>query len=164
MTFRVYTWMIAGLLSVCSTAGARGQAPEGPMTPVPGVKIQPGPPKIKSRSVLVNTPVTVRDANGAMVHTLEASSFKITDNGVEQKITHFDLGGEPMSLAVVVETSSRVAPMMSQIRKSGILISQTVMGPTGEAAIVGFDDRIENLLDFTNSADAVEKTMSSAIV
>jgi VWFA-related protein len=160
MNFRAYKWMTAGLLGICSAGGAHGQAPEGPMTPAPEVKIQPGPPKIKSRSVLVNTPVTVRDAKGAMVHTLEASEFKITDNGVQQKITHFDLGGEPMSLVVVVETSSRVEPMMPQIRKSGILISQTVMGPTGEAAIVVFDDRIEKLLDFTNSADAIEKTMS----
>jgi len=130
------------------------------MTPAPDVKIQPGPPKIKLRSILVNTPVTVRDSRGEMVHTLEASEFKITDNGVEQTITHFDLGGEPLSLVVVVETSSRVEPMLPQIRKSGILISQTVMGPTGEAAIVGFDDRVEKLLDFTNSSDAIEKTMS----
>src|ERR1700692_1995167 len=106
MNFRVYKWMTVGLLSMCGAAGVLGQAPDGPMTPAPEVKIQPGPPKIKSRSVLVNTPVTVRDANGTMVHTLEASEFKIRDNGGEQKITHFVLGGEPMSLVVVVETSS----------------------------------------------------------
>jgi VWFA-related protein len=155
-----YKWMLAGLVVGCSAARARAQAPEGPMTPAPDVKIQPGPPKIKSRSILVNTPVTVRDAKGEMVHTLEASEFKITDNGVAQKITHFDLGGEPMSLVVVVETSWRVEPMLPQIRKSGILISQTVIGPMGEGAIVGFDDQVEKLLDFTNSSDAVEKTMS----
>jgi VWFA-related protein len=160
MNCQFYKWMLAGLVAGCSAAGARAQAPEGPMTPAPDVKIQPGPPKIKLRSILVNTPVTVRDAKGEMVHTLEASEFKIMDNGVEQKITHFDLGGEPLSLVVVVETSSRVEPMLPQIRKSGILISQTVMGPTGEAAIVGFDDRVEKLLDFTNSSDAIEKMMS----
>ena len=139
---------------------AYGQAPEGPMTPQPGVVVQQGPPKIKVRTVLVNTPVTVRNEKGEMVHSLEESDFHITDNGVPQKITHFDLGGDPISLVVVVETSSRIGPILPQIRKTGILISQTVTGPTGEGAVVGFDDEVKTLLDFTSSADALEKTMS----
>ena len=57
-------------------------------------------------TVLVNTPVTVRNEKGQMVHNLEVKDFRITDNGVEQKITHFDLGSEPISMVVVVETSS----------------------------------------------------------
>jgi VWFA-related protein len=115
---------------------------------------------IKLRSILVNTPVTVRDRSGEMVHTLEAKDFRITDNGVEQKITHFDLGGDPISLLVVVETSSRIEPLMPQIRKTGILLTQAVTGPTGETAIVGFNDSVDKLLDFTTNADAVERTMS----
>jgi VWFA-related protein len=113
------------------------------------------------RSVLVNTPVTVRNEKGEMVHNLEESDFRITDNGVPQKIAHFNLGGDPISLVVVVETSSRVGPILPQIRKSGILISQTVTGPTGEGAVVGFDDQVRTLLDFTSSADAMEKTIFS---
>ncbi len=139
---------------------AYGQAPEGPMTPQPGVVIQKGPPKIQVRTVLVNTPVTVRNENGQMVHSLEETDFRITDNGVPQRITHFNLGGDPISLVVVVETSSRIGPILPQIRKTGILISQTVTGPTGEGAVVGFDDEVKTLLDFTNSADAMEKAMS----
>jgi VWFA-related protein len=122
--------------------------------------IQQGPAPIKVRTVLVNTPVTVRNEKGEMVHDLEESDFRITDNGVMQKITHFNLGGDPISLVVVVETSSRIAPILPQIRKSGILISQTVTGPTGEGAVVGFDDRVNTLLDFTGSADLMEKAMS----
>jgi VWFA-related protein len=142
--------------------GAYGQAPEGPITPQPGGVIQKAPAArtIKLRSILVNTPVTVRDTSGEMVHTLEAKDFRITDNGVEQKITHFDLGGDPISLVVVVETSSRIEPLMPQIRKTGILLTQAVTGPTGETAIVGFNDSVDKLLDFTTNADAVERTMS----
>jgi VWFA-related protein len=139
-------------------AAAHAQAPEGPMTPQPGVTIQSAP-KIKVRTVLVNTPVTVRDEKGEMVHSLEESDFRVTDNGVPQRITHFNLGGDPISLVVVVETSTRIGPILPQIRKSGILISQTVTGPTGEGAVVGFDDEVKTLLDFTNSSDAMEKTM-----
>jgi VWFA-related protein len=139
---------------------AWAQAPEGPMVPQPGVPIQKGPAPIKIRSVLVNTPVTVRNEKGEMVHNLEESDFRISDNGALQKITHFNLGGDPISLVVVVETSSRIASILPQIRKSGILISQTVTGPTGEGAVVGFDDRVNTLLDFTSSGDLMDKAMS----
>jgi VWFA-related protein len=141
---------------------ASGQAPAGPITPQPGVTVQiaPAASTIKLRSILVNTPVTVRDASGEMVHTLEAKDFRITDNGVEQKITHFDLGGDPISLVVVVETSSRIDSLMPQIRKTGILLTQAVAGPTGETAIVGFNDSVDKLLDFTANGDAVERTVS----
>jgi VWFA-related protein len=139
-------------------SGVYGQAPEGPMTPPPGVPVQPAP-KIKLHSVLVSTPVTVRDGKGEMVNTLEESDFRVTDNGVPQRITHFDLGGDPISLVVVVETSSRIGPLLPKIRKSGILISQTVTGPTGEGAVVGFNSEVKTLLDFTNSSDAMDRTM-----
>src|ERR1700739_3087703 len=126
------TILIAFLTGGLAAAGAYAQAPEGPMTPAPEVKIQQAP-KIKVRSLLVSTPVTVRNTAGEMVHNLEVGDFRVTDNGVEQRITHFDLGGDPISLVVVVETSSRIGALLPSIRKSGILISQTVVGPTGEA-------------------------------
>jgi VWFA-related protein len=143
-----------------ATPHARAQAPDGPMIPQPGMPVQKGPAPIKIRSVLVNTPVTVRNEKGDMVHDLEESDFRVTDNGALQKVTHFNLGGDPISLVVVVEMSSRIASILPQIRKSGILISQTVTGPTGEGAVVGFDDRVATLLDFTPSSDAMEKVMS----
>ncbi len=148
-------------LNFCA-ATLYAQAPEGPMTPVPGVVIQQPPPetKFKLQSILVTVPVTVRNVNGEMVHNLESKDFRVTDNGAEQRITHFEMGGEPISLVVVVETSSRISPLLPQIRKMGILVSQQVTGPTGEAAIVGFDDAVQTLLDFTNNADDVEHTMN----
>jgi len=154
--------ILAGILAVVAipTTPARAQAPDGPMIPQPGVPIQSGQAPIKVRTILVNTPVTVRNEKGEMVHDLEESDFQITDNGAPQKITHFNLGGDPISLVVVVETSSRISSALSKIRKSGILISQTVTGPTGEGAVVAFDDEVKTLLDFTNSADAMDKAMS----
>jgi VWFA-related protein len=139
--------------------GVRAQAPEGPMTPLSGTPIQEGPGALKVRTVLVNTPVTVRNERGEMVHALEESDFRITDNGVPQKITHFDLGGDPISLVVVAERSQHIASALPKIRKAGILISQTVTGPTGEGAVVAYDDDVTTLLDFTNDADAMDKTI-----
>jgi VWFA-related protein len=70
------------------------------------------------------------------------------------------MGGDPLSLVVLVETSSRIDPILPQIRKSGIVITQTVMGATGEAAIIGFNDSVDKLQEFTANADKIEKTFT----
>jgi VWFA-related protein len=139
-----------------------GQSPSGPVAPQPGVPVQQAPPqpKIGVRVTLVNTPVTVRDAKGQMVDNLDAKDFRVTDNGVAQKITHFDLGGDALSLVILVETSSRIAPLLPQVRKTGILLTETVMAANGEAAVVGFNDSVDKLQDFTANHDKIEDTFT----
>jgi len=121
---------------------------------------EPSQTKIKVQSILVNQPVTVRDSNGRMVHNLELSNFRVTDNGVEQQISHFDVGGDAISLVILVETSLRIESVLPALKKSGILLSQAVMGPNAEAAVIGFNDSVDTLQDFTADADAIEKTMA----
>lgn len=144
--------------------GALAQSPDGPMAPSPDTPVErPRPqsePRLKVRVSLVNTPVTVRDSRGEMIHDLEERNFRITDNGVEQKIGHFDLGGEPLSLVILMETSSRVETMLPELRRCGILLTQAVMGPSGEAALVGFDDSVLKLQGFTSNQDEIEKAVS----
>jgi VWFA-related protein len=143
---------------------ARGQSSAGPIVPKPGAEIQQAPknvqPKLKVRVALVNTPVTVRDGRGEMVQNLDARDFRISDNGVPQQISHFDLGGDPLSLVILTETSSRIAPLLPEIRRTGILITQTVIGPTGEAAVVSFNDSVDKLQDFTTNGDLIENTIA----
>ena len=155
--------VLAGaLLLSAPSAPVSAQAPTGPIAPQPGTPVQQAPAqtKIVTRVSLVNTPVTVRDASGHMVHSLDAKNFQVTDNGVPQQITHFDLGGDPLSVVFLVETSSRIAPLLPQINKAGIVLAETVMGPDGEAAVVGFNDSVDKLQDFTTNQDAIEKTFT----
>jgi VWFA-related protein len=150
------------LLLSAPSAPVSAQAPTGPIAPQPGTQVQQAPPqtKIVTRVSLVNTPVTVKDGSGQMVNTLDAQDFQVTDNGVPQQIIHFDLGGDPLAVVFLVETSSRIAPLMPQINKAGIVLAETVMGPNGEAAVVGFNDAVDKLQDFTTNQDAIEKTFT----
>jgi VWFA-related protein len=152
------------LLLALAGAPVRAQAPSGPIAPKPGAEVQQPPKdtqaKVKVHVALVNTPVTVRNGHGDMVHNLEANDFQITDNGVAQQISHFDLGGDPISMVILLETSSRIEPLLSQVRKTGILFTQTVMGPTGEAAVVCFNDSVDKLQDFTSNGDLIENTIA----
>src|SRR6266481_949981 len=160
----VVTFITLLLLLELPGVFAWGQAPSGPIPPKPGVEVQLPPAdaqaKVKVRVALVNTPVTVRDGRGEMVHNLEARDFQIADNGVAQQISHFDLGGDPISMVILIETSSRIAPLLPEVRKTGILFTQAVMGPAGEAAVVGFNDSVDKLQDFTTNADLIENTIA----
>lgn len=148
---------------ILGCAAVLAQAPEGPIAPKPGVEVQQAPPEVRARLKvqvsLVNTPVTVQNSKGEMIHDLDAGNFLVTDNGVTQKITHFDLGGDPLSVVILIETSSRIDSIFPEIRKTGILLTQTVMGPSGEAAIVGFNDSVDKLQDFTSDSETIEKTI-----
>jgi VWFA-related protein len=152
------------LLLALAGASTRAQSPSGPLPPKPGIEVQLAPKdtqaRVKVQVTLVNTPVTVRNGRGDMVHNLEARDFQITDNGVAQQISHFDLGGDPLSLVILLQTSSRIESLLPQVRKTGILFTQTVMGPTGEAAVVSFNDSVDKLQDFTANGDLIENTIA----
>lgn len=147
-----------------SGARAWAQAPEGPMAPRPGTEIQQTPPdvqnKLTAHVTLVTAPVTVRDRGGAMIHNLDQADFVITDNGAPQKIVHFEVGGEPLSMVVAVETSTRVDPMLPQLRKLGVVFVEQVMGPEAEAAVIAFDDSVHRLQGFTRNHDSVESVFA----
>src|SRR6202790_3840562 len=49
--------------------------------------------------------------------------------------------------------------MLPEVRKNGIFLTQLVMGSNGETAVVGFNDEVNRLLEFTSNQEAVEKTV-----
>lgn len=139
-------------------------APAGPLPPNPGVQPEKVPPDrlkapIRVRVNEVTAPVTVRGGDGEMVFDLAQKDFRIFDNGTEQKINQFDLGGDPLAIVLVVETSSRIEPLLPAVMRTGIVFSQTVMARSGQAAVVGFDDTVNTLAKFTNDGDAIEKVI-----
>jgi VWFA-related protein len=162
LRFRFFVSLIA-LTSLFLAAGPNAQAPPGPLPPKPGTQIQKRPaaekPKIRVKTDLVATPVTVRNAAGEMVLDLGASDFRVFDNGVQQKIEHFDLGGDPLSIALIFETSSRVSVILPAVRKAGIVFAQNVVGSNGEACILGVNDNIDTLLPFSANADQIQKVI-----
>jgi len=161
-TARRAGWILWGILAAAVPLGAQSGA--GPISPKPGVPVQQAPPekvpKMVVKVILVNTPVTVRNERGEMLTDLERNEFLVFDNGVEQFITHFDVGGDPLSIVIVVENSSRIRPLLKVVRKTGILFTQNVMGQTGEAAVLSVNDSIDKLVDFTGDADQIEKTFA----
>jgi VWFA-related protein len=137
-------------------APVQEQSPVGTPGNAPPDAVQ----SIRVRTSEVTAPVTVRDRSGRLVLNLTEKDFRVYDDGVQQKITHFDLGGQPFDIVLVVETSSRIQGLLPSVRKTGIVFSQVVMGQTSRAAVIGFNDTVDLLQKFTTNPEAVQKTIN----
>ena len=156
-----------GALTLCAALAlvptiAAAQAPPGGIKPTPGLPIQQGPPQqpIRVKVQVVSAPVVVRDAKGEMVTDLDELNFKIFDNGVQQRIEHFDMGGDALSVVLLVETSSRVAVLLPAIRKAGIVFTQSILGDNGEGAVIGFGNEVRLVQPFTTNHDKIDKSIA----
>src|ERR1041384_912561 len=143
------------------TAPALGQTPAPPSARESGTPGSAQESRIRRRVLLVNVPVTVMNAKGELVSNLDAKDFLVTDNGIPQKITYLDLGPNPLLVVILVETSSRIEPLLPEMRKTGILFADALMGPDDEAAVVGFHESVDNLADFTTNHDVILNTINN---
>jgi len=155
--------LAAALALVCAQAGA--QAPPGPIRGGASTMPQPSAEKrkdtIRVKVELVSTPVVVRNEKGEIIEDLDKGDFKLYDNGKEQAIEHFDMGSDPMSVVLLVETSARVAPMLPAIRKAGIIFTQNILGEFDEGAVISFGSSVNRLQDFTGDRDRIEKVVKN---
>ena len=152
-------------VSVAAPAACGQDAPAGPLHPKPGVPPEPMPPAeqlkhaIRVRVNQVTTPVIVRDSSGEMVFDLKEPDFKVYDNGTQQKIDHFDVGGDPLSIVLVMEASSHIAPMFPTMKRAGIIFAETVMAQSSEAAVISYDSTVDLRAKFTTDTDEVRETI-----
>jgi VWFA-related protein len=151
-------WLAACPLAVCQGA------PPGPIHTDPNAPPEqiPERPKntIRVQANEVVAPVTVTDKNGEMILNLKQRDFHVFEDGVEQPVEHFGLGGQPLSIVLVVETSKRVEPLKPAVQKSGIIFAQPVIGQTAEAAIVEYDDSVRVLERFTTDPESLQGTIN----
>jgi VWFA-related protein len=117
--------------------------------------------KIRVSTDEVIVPATVLNERGQLVLDLAQKDFHVFDNGVEQRIDHWDLGSDPLVVALVLETSSHIEMMTPVIRGMGSIFTETVMALSGEAAVITYDSTVELRQPFTTDHDAVERAIKN---
>ncbi len=138
-------------LALLLLAPAWGQVNVSQSSPAPSSKEDPF--RFGATLNLVTAPVTVTGPDKRYVSGLEKEQFQIFDNDKEQKILGFDVSFLPISLVLCIESSGRIEGLMPNIRKTGILYSDLVLGEQGEAAVISYDSRVQVLQDFTKYPD-----------
>jgi VWFA-related protein len=141
-------------LGAAVAGAAWGQTPQAP------ARAPTKPIRVVTSEVVV--PVTVTDSSGEFVLDLLPSDFHVFDDGVEQRIDRWDLGGDPLAVVLVIETSDRAGAMIPAIHSLGSIFTETVMALQGEAAVLTYDSTVDVRQPFTQDHDAVESAIAGA--
>jgi len=94
----------------------------------------------KAASELVTTAVTVRDADGRLVTTLEQADFIIEEDGVAQPITQFTKERVPVSLSLTLDISDSMrGQRMADARGALAHFLDKLLAEDDEASLLGFN-------------------------
>jgi VWFA-related protein len=119
-----------------------------PLPPVPAADAVKDPISIDVD--LVSVDVVVADKNGALIKGLEKKDFKIYDDNVEQRITHFSPTEAPLTVVVMFEFSATFGYYYDDaIRPAAGFINS--LTEDDWAALVVFDLKPQIITDFTKN-------------
>jgi Ca-activated chloride channel homolog len=104
--------------------------------------------RINASEVLV--PATVRDPSGQLVADLTRKDFRVFEDGREQPLSDLSLRQVPLDVALLVDASSSVAESFEDFRRAAEQFAAR-LAPEDRFCLIKFDDRVELLLDWTQS-------------
>ncbi|MGH9575274.1 MAG: VWA domain-containing protein [Candidatus Acidiferrales bacterium] len=105
---------------------------------------------LKSESKLVEVFATVRDRHNAILENLTKDDFKVSEDGVPQKITYFGKESDmPITLAILMDTSISMANILDAEKAAASSFVHEIMRKKDEAVVISFDTDEDLLADFT---------------
>ena len=108
---------------------------------------------------LVLVEATVRDDKGRIANDLKREDFRLLEDGVEQQITHFSRDELPLAVALVVDGSSSISPVLRELHQTAYdTLSQ--LKPEDQVALYAFAAHPERLGELTiNRKSIAERIM-----
>jgi Ca-activated chloride channel homolog len=104
---------------------------------------------------LVLVPVTVTDPLNRLVTGLEKQDFFVYENNALQTLKTFSAEDAPVSIGIIFDLSGSMTDKINRARNS-ILEFMRTANPQDEFFVIGFNDRPELIMDFTNNIDNIE--------
>ncbi len=116
---------------------------------------------IKIDTRLVSVPVIVSDRNGRYVPNLTAGDFTVLQDGSPQTIEFFATTEEPLTIALLIDTSQSTRPVLDDIKDSAYSFVR-LLNPLDRAMIVSFDYSTHILSPLTSDQEKLRKAIRSA--
>lgn len=131
-------------------------APSQPQQPEDEVDVDE---VVRVETSLVTVAATVTDKKGKYVSNLRQEDFRITENGVEQRISHFESVEKPFTVALLLDTSGSTAFRLEDIQKAALAFIDQLR-PDDRVMVVAFNDRVRLLIGPTSDREALRKAIN----
>jgi VWFA-related protein len=155
---------VAAIALVAGALCIRAQQATPPAAPAPAENNshaeESGPsaeaPTIRSTVQLVNVPVTALTRRGQRVIDLNMDEVKVFEDGVEQKISHFERETHtPLRIGLILDTSNSARRRLPYEQDAAQQFADAVLtgGVTNQAFLETFDASSSIVQDFTGDPD-----------
>ena len=124
--------------------------------------LDPGEP-IRIDTRLVSVPVVVADRNARYVSDLTVADFSIIQDGDQQAIEFFAAVQEPLTIALLIDTSLSTEPVLGDIKDSARSLIK-LLSPHDRAMIVAFDYDIHILSELTSDHEQLRTAVKNASI
>lgn len=112
-------------------------------------------PTFRSGVELAVVRVTVVGADNHPMTGLTKDDFVVLENGVAQPVLHFLSSEVPVDVALLLDTSSSVRPMLRKLRATAAAFLDRLR-PGDRGLVATFSDRIEVLANLTGDRDRLQ--------
>jgi Ca-activated chloride channel family protein len=112
---------------------------------------------------LVALYASVADKNNHFVSGLEQGRFRVMEDGVEQKIESFAQENVPVSMGIVLDLSGSMRGKIEQVNRAALVFIQAG-NPGDEFFLIGFNDDVELLQDYTSDIDEIRDALENTVV
>jgi Ca-activated chloride channel family protein len=112
---------------------------------------------------LVVMHTSVYDKNGRFVGGLKQDNFKLYEDGVEQKISSFSQEDVPVSMGILLDLSGSMRNKIDQVNKAALAFIRA-SNPQDQVFLIGFNDQVELLQDYTSDIDEVADSLDNIVV
>ena len=109
---------------------------------------------------LVLVEATVRDRDGSMVNDLKRENFRVFENGVEQQISYFSHDELPLAVALVLDSSGSMGPVLRQLHRVAD-DTLSALKPDDEVALFDFAARAELQVGLTRNRARIATAIAS---
>ncbi len=112
---------------------------------------------------LVVMHTSVYDKNGRFVSGLKKDGFKVFEDGVEQTITSFSQEDVPVSLGILLDLSGSMRNKIEQVNRAALAFIRA-SNPQDQVFLIGFNEQVELLQDYTSDIDEVADSLDNIVV
>lgn len=112
----------------------------------------------KGDKTLVSVPVAVSDREGRYISGLKKDDFTLYQDGVKQNIAFFATEDEPVSVALLLDTSGSTKDVLDEIRGAARDFIE-LLNPSDRCLIATYDSEVRIINSFSSDVPALKNSL-----